>query len=237
MSGPLTFAMAKVSESWSARQQRHLSYISEFTMDIQYVAGKTNVVADCLSRAIAGAVHLGQELRTPTTGLQLSEVPIGDGGTTLLCDISTGQARPLVPASWRRWVFDVVHGLSHPGRKPSQRLVAAKFVWRGLKKDVRNWADSCVDCQRSKVHRHTKAPLAHFPVPERRFDHVNVDFVGPLPSSHDFTYLLTMVARTTRWPEAVPLTAATTLRWPEPSLGPGLPWIRLTECVSAFIAQ
>ncbi|KAJ8386197.1 hypothetical protein AAFF_G00176210 [Aldrovandia affinis] len=47
-------------------------------------------------------------------------------------------------------------------------------------------------------------------VPERRFDHVNVDIVGPLPPSCGFTYLLTMVDRTTRWPEAVPLASTTT---------------------------
>ena len=35
---PLTFAM--VAEPWSARQQSHLSYISEFTTDLQHVAGK-----------------------------------------------------------------------------------------------------------------------------------------------------------------------------------------------------
>ena len=69
------------------------------------------------------------------------------------------------------------------------------------------WADSCVACQRAKVHRHTKAPLEPFAVPERRFDHVNIDLVGPLPPSHGFTYLLTMVDRTTRWPEAVPLSS------------------------------
>lgn len=32
-----------------------------------------------------------------------------------------------------------VHGLSHLGRKPSQRLVAVKFVWHDLKKDIRAW--------------------------------------------------------------------------------------------------
>ena len=47
---PLTFAMGKVTEPWSARQQRHLAYISEFTTDIQHVAGKDNCAADCLSR-------------------------------------------------------------------------------------------------------------------------------------------------------------------------------------------
>lgn len=87
---PLTFAMAKVAEPWSARQQRHLSYISEFTTDLQHVAGKNNRVVDCLSRAVAGAVHLGldynrmaatqttdpdvQLLKTSTTGLQIKDV-------------------------------------------------------------------------------------------------------------------------------------------------------------------
>uniref|UniRef100_A0A674MZJ6 Gypsy retrotransposon integrase-like protein 1 n=1 Tax=Takifugu rubripes TaxID=31033 RepID=A0A674MZJ6_TAKRU len=222
---PLTFAMAKTAEPWSARQQRHLSYISEFTTDIKHLAGKTNVVADCLSRAVTGAVHVGldygqmavdqttdsdvQALKSAATGLQLREVPFGSTGVTLLCDVSTGQLRPVVPTVWRRRVFDSVHNLSHPGRKASQRLVAAKFVWHGLRKDVRDWAAMCVACQRSKVQCHARAPLAPFPVPERRFDHVHVDLVGPFPPSRGCTYLLTMVDRTTRWPEAVPLQSAT----------------------------
>ena len=155
---PLTFAMAKVAEPWSARQQRHLSYISEFTMDLQHVAGKDNQVADCLSRAVAGAVHLGldynrmaadqttdpdvQLLSVSTTGLKIEDVVFGDAGTTLLCDVSTGSPRPLIPTGWRRQAFDAIHSLSHPGSKASQRLVAAKFVWRGLKKDIRDWANT-----------------------------------------------------------------------------------------------
>ena len=51
--------MAKVTEPWSARQQIHLSYISEFTTDTQHIAGKHNQVKACLSRAIVGAFHLG----------------------------------------------------------------------------------------------------------------------------------------------------------------------------------
>ncbi|KAJ8383472.1 hypothetical protein AAFF_G00220680 [Aldrovandia affinis] len=161
---PLTFAMSKVAEPWSARQQRQFSFISEFTTDIQHVAGKSNLVADCLSRAVVGAVQLGldyshmatdqasdptvQTLKTMDTGLRLEEVAFGDTGATLLCDISTGQPRPVVPVSWRRPVFEAVHGLSHPGRKPSVRLVAAKFVWHGLRKDVKAWVDTCTACQR-----------------------------------------------------------------------------------------
>ena len=50
---PLTFAIAKVSKPWSARQQRQLSFISEFTTDVRHMAGKSNQVADCLSRSVA----------------------------------------------------------------------------------------------------------------------------------------------------------------------------------------
>ena len=112
---------------------------------------------------------------------------------TLLCDVSINQPRPMVPAGWRRRVFDSIHGLSHPG---------VKFV--------RAWVGSCVACQRTKVQRHTKAPLAPFVVPEKRFNHGNVDLVGPLPPSRGFTHLLTMVDRTTRWLEAIPLSLSST---------------------------
>ena len=39
----------------------------------------------------------------------------------------------------------------------------------------------------------------------RRFDHINIDIVGPLPSSQGYTHLLAIVHRFTRWPEAIPL--------------------------------
>ena len=48
-------------------------------------------------------------------------------------------------------------------------------------------------------------------MPQRRFDHINVDLVGPLPSCQGFTYLFTIVDRFTRWPEAIPLTDISSL--------------------------
>ncbi|KAJ8400285.1 hypothetical protein AAFF_G00399790 [Aldrovandia affinis] len=83
-------------------------------------------------------------------------------------------------------------------------------MWHGLRKDVRDWVNTCVECQRATVHRHVKVPLETFEVPEKRFNHVNVDLVGPPPASRGFTYLLTTVDRTTRGPEAVPLASTTT---------------------------
>jgi len=47
---PLIAAMTRVTPPWSARQQRHLSFLAEFTSDLRHTSGHANVVADALSR-------------------------------------------------------------------------------------------------------------------------------------------------------------------------------------------
>ena len=220
---PITFAFAKVSDPWSPRQQRHLAYISEFTTDVRHIAGKENCVADALSRNVINTVtaQLGidytamalaqrddeemKAYRTAVTGLVLKDVEFGPAGNTLLCDISTGQPRPIVPTVWRRKVFEAVHNLSHPSIRSTRALVSKKFMWHGIGRQVGTWAKACIACQTAKIHHHVKAPLSTFRVPNRRFDHINVDIVGPLPPSQGYPYLFTIVDRFTRWPEAIPL--------------------------------
>ena len=69
------------------------------------------------------------------------------------------------------------------------------------------WARSCIPCQKSKISTHVHASVPSIPVPTRRFSHVHVDIVGPLPVSQGFSYIFTMIDRTSRWPEAVPLSS------------------------------
>ncbi len=50
---PLAGALSQRSDPLSGLQQRHLSFIAEFSPTIRHIAGQSNVVADTLSRPAA----------------------------------------------------------------------------------------------------------------------------------------------------------------------------------------
>lgn len=225
---PLTYAFQSNNSNHTPWEIRHMSFFSEFTTDIRFVSGKDNPVADALSRLnineisssrplidfaiIAQAQQTDKELselRSSQTSLILQDVTVPGSTTTIVCDTSTGTPRPYIPPYFRRTVFDAVHTLSHPGIRATQRLVTARFVWPRINADVRRWSQSCLQCQKVRVHRHTISPHDVFPQPDARFSHVHLDIVGPLPSSQGFRYMLTCVDRFTRWPEAIPSTHIT----------------------------
>jgi hypothetical protein len=251
---PLVASMTRVTPPHSARQQRHLAFVSEFTTDLRHTPGTENVVADALSRppavllssctpATAGlpVLSIPPPSDTPLTPppavaadaqpIDFSELAFAQpscpdvqamlispslsvvskkvGSAEVLGDVSTGVFRPLLPARFRTAAVWSLHNIHHPGVRASRRLVCSSFCWPRMGVFVSALVRNCLHCQKAKIHRHVVLQAAHIPVPVRRFAHLHVDLVGPLPRSSGFSYLFTMVDRTTRWPEVVPLASTT----------------------------
>ena len=122
-----------------------------------------------------------------------------------MCDISTGVLRPYIPQQFRHTVSDSLHSLSHPSICATQHLITSQYVWPNINKDVRKWTTCCIQCQKSKIQRHTTPPLGKYKTPDARFANIHIDIVGPLPPYRGCVYLLTCIERFTKWPEAIPI--------------------------------
>ena len=88
-----------------------------------------------------------------------------------------------------------------------------------MAKNIGPWSQGCILYQQNKIQTHVKSSVPSIPVPARRFAHVHIDPVGPLPLVSGHAYILTMIDCTTLWPEATSLTS-----------------ISAESCVFAFIS-
>ncbi|KRZ87482.1 Transposon Tf2-9 polyprotein [Trichinella sp. T8] len=185
---PIVQVVQRGTGSHNPREVRQLDYITSFTSDVRHIKGTRNTIR--LSGCGVNLRQLADAQRKPRVAgcqaLQFIAIAPSQAGRyrhSLWCDTAQSKTRPYVPQSLRRKVFTTLHGLSHPSIRGSRRLVKQSYC-TGIR----------------------KLPLEIFTVPDRRFDHVHVDIVGPLPPSRGFSYLLTVIDRFTRWPEVVPLT-------------------------------
>lgn len=99
----------------------------------------------------------------------------------------------------------MLHSLEHTGVSATLILVTNRFFLPNKRRDITSWTRSCIQCQKSKVHRHIRAPSEKFEELDSRFRHIHIDILGPWPVSNGYTYLLTCIDRFSRCPEAVPL--------------------------------
>jgi hypothetical protein len=88
---PLSYALARVSEPWRARQSRQLSYVAEYTSDIRHIARAANVVADTLFRPPG---HAAAE--RPPSAATCVKVPSGSQVVAL----QGGKLNSSPPTSW-----------------------------------------------------------------------------------------------------------------------------------------
>ncbi|CAH8660589.1 unnamed protein product, partial [Dicrocoelium dendriticum] len=97
------------------------------------------------------------------------------------------------------------YGQSHLTIQSTVKLITNHYTWPSMRSDIRQWAKHCFCYQSGKVHRYVISAPGSFLLPEASFRCVHLNILGPLPPSNNFTFILTCVARFTRWPHAIPL--------------------------------
>ncbi|UYV63696.1 hypothetical protein LAZ67_2005344 [Cordylochernes scorpioides] len=190
---PLTYAFTSKSER-SPRQERHLNYLSQFSMDIRYVKGSENIVADTLSRieietfnhtkvnldlnTFPEIQEKDKELKTfinnsnssQTIKLIKQQVPFCN--KLIYCDVSTGNPRPSVPENFRRQIFNSLHNLSHPGIRATRKLITQKYFWPKMNQTINYWSKPLTPFLKLYPHfdtaidRYSKWPEA-FPISDK----------------------------------------------------------------------
>lgn len=115
----------------------------------------------------------------------------------------------VVPKPYRQMVLDLAHGHilgGHLGIEKTKERLTQIFFWPGLHVDVKEYSESCLECQYSAPSPHFHSPLVLFLIIEVPFDRIGMHLVGPVVKSvRSHQRILVILDYATRYPEAIPL--------------------------------
>ncbi|GBN00767.1 Pro-Pol polyprotein [Araneus ventricosus] len=125
----------------------------------------------------------------------------------------------VLPKCKRDEVLRVAHEIplaGHLGEQKTKQRIKYSFFWPEIKKDVKEFCQSCRQCQvRRAITYRDRIPIQPIVRPENPFEVWSVDCIGPLepPSRRGHKFVICAVDVCTRWAEAIPvrnITAKTT---------------------------
>ncbi|XP_068200695.1 uncharacterized protein [Palaemon carinicauda] len=124
---------------------------------------------------------------------------------------ASGNEQMVVPTKYRETVLSLAHNdpfAGHIGIGKTFQKVAKRFWWLGMKSSVKKYVAICETCQvMGKPNQGVpRAPLYPIPSLGEPFSELVVDVVGPFPRTKTgFVYVLTIMDRASRYPEAIPM--------------------------------
>jgi hypothetical protein len=103
-------------------------------------------------------------------------------------------------------IFRAMHDhptAAHIGEKKLAALLRSRFYWKGWENACKEYCRTCDLCQRYKALRRLRPrhvmPM-HFPTP---WHTINIDLIGPLPTSRGMHYAMVAIDHFSNWPEVV----------------------------------
>ena len=212
----------KSQPTLTQRQQRWQEFLARFNLRIEYIRGKSNVIADALSRRPDHKDSLSTSVSTSTSSSlnNMSSITITDiiDDVRKLSKLDSSYQQQLQLPKLNRG-YSIKDGLlfcydrivipndqtlrtrllveahdsplsAHMGVAKTKSRLRELCHWSGMSSDVFKYVRSCLLCQQNKSSNQAPSGLLHpIPMPDRRWQCVTMDFIGPLPMTkrgHDF---------------------------------------------------
>ena len=119
-----------------------------------------------------------------------------------------GKFRVAVPEELRVGILGMAHNSpssGHLGRKRTAHRLQERFIWPGMRRDVRAFCESCVPCQRRSVPGPSMKASLETETPSEPFDRVGIDITEMPTSSRGNRYALVIMDYFSKYVRVYPL--------------------------------
>ncbi|KAE8675396.1 C2H2 and C2HC zinc fingers superfamily protein, putative isoform 1 [Hibiscus syriacus] len=212
-------------------QKKGLTKLLGLDYTIQYRKGKSNVVADALSRRWedqAQCLTMGVTVLIPGWVQEIEESYKSDSLAQNWISILT--ITPLADSKWkfskavlrydgrvyigatgslRLQIIQSLHDSpqgGHSGAQATYYKIRSNFYWPNLKSMVAAYVRCCQTCQQTKVEHLAKPGLLQpLPIPNQAWEIISMDFIEGLPTSLKKNCILVIVDKFTKYSHFLPL--------------------------------
>ena len=111
-------------------------------------------------------------------------------------------------------IIDHAHNIiGHFGQFKTAQYIRRYFWWPSMSHDIELYCKTCSICVITKDTNSKPTGLLHsLPIPDRPWQLIGMDFMGPLPNLNNFNYLLVIIDQLTSQVHLVPTTTMITAR-------------------------
>jgi Integrase zinc binding domain len=111
-------------------------------------------------------------------------------------------------------IIDHAHQtVGHYNQLKTSNYIRRAYWWPSMATDIELFCTSCARCQMNKTSTQLPKGLLHsLPTPDRPWQSIRIDFMGPLPKLNDCDYLMVIIDRLTSQVHLVPTTTTVTAK-------------------------